>query len=203
MPSEPLGRRLTVVMIAVLCISVVVFAAVYGQPTTGKGPGGGCEWDPDTWQIVCEPTPTPVPPTEVPTRQTPPPTATYTSVPTVPPTATYTSVPTATFTSVPTATWTPTPGPTDTPTKVPTPSHTPTPTPTPGQGRPSTQTGDVISGERSTRKDYRWVLLEWDYPSGSSHTYTEAQIQWSDNPADGWNSVRSGSYQPPAGREPT
>ena len=30
MPSEALGRRLSVVIIAVLCISVVVFAAVYG-----------------------------------------------------------------------------------------------------------------------------------------------------------------------------
>ena len=30
MPSEALGRRLSVVTIAVLCISVVVFAAVYG-----------------------------------------------------------------------------------------------------------------------------------------------------------------------------
>ena len=56
MPSEALGRRLSVVIIAVLCISVVVFAAVYGQPTTDKGLGGGCEWDPDTWQVVCEPT---------------------------------------------------------------------------------------------------------------------------------------------------
>ncbi len=45
MSSEALGRRLTVVIIAVLCISVVVFAAVYGQPTTDKDLGGGCEWD--------------------------------------------------------------------------------------------------------------------------------------------------------------
>ena len=36
MSSEALGRRLTVVIIAVLCISVVVFAVVYGQPTTDK-----------------------------------------------------------------------------------------------------------------------------------------------------------------------
>ena len=102
MSSEALGRRLTVVTIAVLCISVVVFAAVYGQPTTDKDLGGGCEWDPDTWQVVCEPTATPTP-TPV------PPTATFTSVPTVPPTATATRVP-------PTSTPTPTPTPTSTPT---------------------------------------------------------------------------------------
>ena len=84
---------------------------------------------------------------------------------------------------------------------------TPTPTPSkpgvvpPGGGNPpvQTQTGDVLSGESWTRKDYRWVTIEWDYPSGSSHTYTEAQIQWSNNPADGLQSVRSGSHQPPAG----
>ncbi len=102
MSSEALGRRLAVVMIAVLCISVVVFAVVYGQPTTDKDLGGGCEWDPDTWQVVCEPTATPTP-TPV------PPTATFTSVPTVPPTATATRVP-------PTSTPTPTPTPTSTPT---------------------------------------------------------------------------------------
>lgn len=105
MSSEALGRRLTVVIIAVLCISVVVFAVVYGQPTTDKDLGGGCEWDPDTWQVVCEPTATPTP-TPV------PPTATFTSVPTVPPTATATRVP-----------------PTSTPTPTPTPTSTPTPRP--------------------------------------------------------------------------
>ena len=113
MSSEALGRRLTIVIIAVLCISVVVFAAVYGQPTTDKGLGGGCEWDPDTWQVVCEPTATPTP-TPV------PPTATFTSVPP-------TEVPTKPPTAVPTDTPVP-PTPTDTPTHTPTPTTTPRPT---------------------------------------------------------------------------
>ncbi len=244
-------------------VVLVVFSAVGVTLVVaqGKHHGDNCEWDMETFEVVCEDTPTPTP-TPTPETPTPPhilrptvtiiitptpvtptatpvtptatpvtptatpvtptatpvtPTATPVTPTATPVTPTATPVtPTATPVTptatpvTPTATpVTPTATPVTptktpvTPTKTPTPVTvtptpiTPTPTPVtptpvpPRPGKPSTQTGDALSGTDWTRKDYRWVELTWEYPAGSSHAYVMAHIQWSDNPADGWKTVET------------
>ena len=151
-----------------LSLSVFVVIALAGTAIVGQSKdfGNGCEWDPDTWEVVCEdtPTPTPVPPTDTPTPirptitpTTPPPTPTDTPVrptdtpvrPTdtpVPPTITPTSPPVVII--EPTATPTPTDKPTDPP-----PPGLPTPTPEIISGLPEQGNPSLVA--------YRWIAITW------------------------------------------
>ena len=93
-----------------LLLSLVVFVAfsVAGISLTaqeGRHHGDNCEWDPETFEVVCEdPPPPPPPPTDTPT-------ATNTPTPTESPTPTRTRTPTPTATNTPTPTLTPVPQP--------------------------------------------------------------------------------------------
>ena len=92
-----------------LLLSLVVFVAfsVAGISLTaqeGRHHGDNCEWDPETFEVVCEDPPPP--PTDTPTATN---TATPTESPT--PTRTRTPTPTPTATNTPTPTLTPVPQP--------------------------------------------------------------------------------------------
>ena len=77
----------------------------------GRHHGDNCEWDPETFEVVCEdPPPPPPPPTDTPT-DTPTPTNTPTPTESPTPTRTPTPTPTATNTPTPTPTLTPVPQP--------------------------------------------------------------------------------------------
>ena len=51
------------------------------------------------------------------------------------------------------------------------------------------KTGENVSEVDSRHEDYRWIVADWEYPAASTHTYVTADIDWSNNPADGWNSL--------------
>ena len=83
-----------------------------------------------------------------------------------------------------------------------TPTPTPTPTPAPGQQDPMT-TDENVSEVDWRHEDYRWIVVTWQYPADSTHTYVTADIDWSNDPQKGWNHLDTQHPQQPWGPRAT